>query len=106
MQRAPFDDADEHFALLPGFAARRCSAGRLLSRCAESGAALLAKGISYPLCVSVAVEGISLEIEAAVGRARAAWPSIAVDDARFAVRLVEILGESPIAAANLHVEDL
>jgi RNA polymerase sigma-70 factor (ECF subfamily) len=60
----------------------------------------------YHSRVPVGVQGVSFEIEEAVGRARAAWPLIAVDDARFAVRLVEIVSESPIATADLHVEDL
>jgi len=48
-----------------------------------------------------------IELRAAVERARAAWPAISADDERFARRLLEILGDQPIAVlAELHVEDL
>ena len=46
-------------------------------------------------------------LEAAVHRGRAAWPAIAIDDARFAARVREILGDAAVeAVADLHVEDL
>jgi RNA polymerase sigma-70 factor, ECF subfamily len=52
-------------------------------------------------------EALPVEIHAAILRARTAWPLIALDEAGFVRRLLEILGEQPAAAvAALHVEDL
>jgi len=62
--------------------------------------------VEYHPKVSIGVQGVPLEIGEAVRRARAAWPLIDIDDARFAERLTELAGAGSVAAAELHVEDL
>ena len=60
--------------------------------------------IGYHPRVAMGLNGVPLDIGAAERRARAAWPQLAIDEARFAARLVELAGEPPLA--DLHVEDL
>lgn len=61
----------------------------------------------YHRNVSTGAEAFPLEIRAAIRAARAAWPQIGLDETRFARRLLEIVGEQPMAAlADLCVDDL
>jgi RNA polymerase sigma-70 factor, ECF subfamily len=61
----------------------------------------------YTRGVSRGPDDVHREVEAAIARARAAWPGVSVDGTAFAARLAELAAELPEAAwAALHVSDL